>query len=267
MPQRGKALSKLLMAHTDDWFLDARLLLRQPARGHRIGTDALLLAAATPAAGRVCDLGSGIGAVGLALRMAGASSVVMVERDADFAACAGHNIAMAQQETTTTLVTVDLFDRKAVLKEAALADQGFDAVATNPPYDQVLRGRKSPSKLKQTAHAMQGGDLADWLTMAVRLLKDGGHLTLIHRADRLTDVLAAMPRRAGGIVIRPVQPKTDSAATRILVAATAGSRAPLILLPPLVLHTMDGGFTPEGEALHKGRAALSMQPGPMLQPR
>ncbi|MGL4637780.1 MAG: tRNA1(Val) (adenine(37)-N6)-methyltransferase [Beijerinckiaceae bacterium] len=253
------------MTLTDDWFLDGRLLLRQPAKGHRVGTDALLLAAATPALGRVCDLGSGVGAVGFALQMAGAESIVMVERDADFAACARHNISASTQDQQTTLVEVDIFNRKAVLREPALADQSFDAVATNPPYDQVLRGRKSPTKLRDTAHAMQGGTLTDWLAAAVRLLKDGGVLTMIHRADRLDDVLAAMPRRAGGLVVRPVQPKAGEAATRILVAATAGSRAPLALLPALVLHEADGTFAPEGALLHKGRAALSMQPGkPML---
>jgi tRNA1(Val) A37 N6-methylase TrmN6 len=263
MPQRDETP----MGMTDDRFWDGRLLLRQPAQGHRIGTDALLLAAATPARGRICDLGSGVGAVGLMLRMAGADAAVLVEREADFAACARYNIAVAQQQPATTVVEVDLFDRKAVLQHGALPDQSFDAVATNPPYDQVLRGRKTPSRLKHAAHAMQGGDLRDWLAMAVRLLRDGGQLTLIHRADRLSDVLAAMPVRAGAIVIRPVQPRIDAAATRILVSATAGSRAALTLLPPLVLHDAENSFTPEGEALHTGKAALGMRPGPMLVAR
>ncbi|MGL5117305.1 MAG: methyltransferase, partial [Beijerinckiaceae bacterium] len=77
---------------TEDAFLDGRLILTQPAKGHRIGTDALLLAAATDARGRVCDLGAGIGAVGLALRLAGTEDVVLVEREPVFLACAEVNI-------------------------------------------------------------------------------------------------------------------------------------------------------------------------------
>jgi tRNA1(Val) A37 N6-methylase TrmN6 len=75
-----------------------------------------------------------------------------------------------------------------------------------------------------------------------------------------------MPGRAGGIAVRPVQPGAADAATRILVQATAGSRAPPALLPPLVLHGADGRFTPEAELLHKGRAVLSMRPGVVVVP-
>jgi tRNA1(Val) A37 N6-methylase TrmN6 len=268
--------------YSDDWFLDGRLLLRQPVKGHRIGTDALLLAAITPHSGRVCDLGSGVGAIGLALALRGNTRAVLVERNPVFSGYARHNVLIAQTknkgavnqaemrgemrgEMRADVIEADVFDRRAFLQEPLLCDQGFDAVATNPPFDQVLRGRKSPSELKTAAHAMDGGSLADWLKVAVRLLKDGGVLTLIHRADRLGDVLSAMPVRAGGLVVRPVLPLADQAATRILVQATAGSRRPLTLLAPLVLHHADGRFTADAEALHKGRARMLMHPGPLVE--
>jgi hypothetical protein len=56
-------------ALTDDAVLGGRLKLYQPARGHRVGHDAILLAASTAAAaGDVAvDLGAGVGAAGLAL--------------------------------------------------------------------------------------------------------------------------------------------------------------------------------------------------------
>lgn len=243
---------------TEDAFLDGRLMLRQPPRGHRIGTDALLLAAASPAAGRICDLGSGVGAVGLALALRGAREVALVEREAQFAALARVN---AVPFPGAVVAELDLFDRKAVLASPHLADQSFDAVATNPPYDQSLRGRRSPSPLKLAAHAMTGGGLGDWMRAAARLLRDGGVLTLIHRADRLADVLDSMPRRLGGVAVRPVAPAASASATRIIVAATAGSRAPLAVLAPFVLHGADGRFTPEAEAAHRGRGLIAMSAG------
>ena len=248
-------------AFSDDWFLDGRLLLRQPVKGHRVGTDALLLAAITPAQGRVCDLGSGVGAIGLALALDGTNQVVLVERDPVFADHARHNITLAGLGEQVRLVQTDVFDRKAFLQQPELADQSFDAVATNPPFDQALRGRASPSPLKQAAHAMQGGNLTEWLKAGARLLKDGGVLTLIHRADRLADILQAMPRRLGGVTILPVQPLAEQVATRLLIAATAGSRAALTLLPPLILHGRDGCFMPDIEQVHQGRAAISMRTG------
>lgn len=251
---------------TDDRFLDGRLLLRQPVEGHRIGTDALLLAAATPATGRICDLGAGVGAVGLALALRGSATVVLVERHPVFAACAAYNIEVGGFSERVSLSDADVFQRRTFVVDGRLADQSFDAVATNPPFDQSLRGRRSPSDLKRAAHAMQGGALADWLKSAARLLRDGGVLSMIHRADRLNDILAAMPSRLGGLAILPVLPRADEAATRLLIRATAGSRAALTLLPPFILHGSDGAFTPAARQIHEGRAALSMRPGPQVVP-
>jgi tRNA1(Val) A37 N6-methylase TrmN6 len=242
---------------TDDLFLGGRLLLTQPARGHRLGTDALLLAAAAPAAGRVADVGAGAGLVGLALARRGAREAVLIERDPVFAVCAERNATRAALPGTT-VARVDIFRRRDVLRMPALADQSFDGVATNPPYDQSIRSRRTPSPLKLAAHAMEGGTLADWMAACVRLLKDRGVLTLIHRAERLGDVLAALPRRAGAVAVRPVQPTATEPATRILVQAVAGSRAPLRLLPAFVLHGMDGAFTPEAAAVHLGEATIPM---------
>ncbi len=233
-------------------------MLRQPAKGHRLGTDALLLAAATRAEGRIADVGAGAGLVGLVLARRGAGDVVLIERDVVFADCARLNLERAALPRVS-LAEVDLFDRKAILAHPALADQSFDAVSSNPPYDQTIRSRRSPSPLKVAAHTMDGGTLAEWLSACMRLLRDGGTLTLIHRADRLADLLEAMPRRAGGLRLRPVHPTIDQPASRILVRATAGSRAPLALLPPFILHGSGGGFTPEAEALHRGRAEIAMQ--------
>jgi tRNA1(Val) A37 N6-methylase TrmN6 len=256
------------MAFTDDLFLGGRLSLRQPLAGHRVGTDALLVAAITPAKGRVCDLGAGVGLIGFALMLAGAEEAVLVERDPVFAACAEANLKTFGEMAgygPARLAQIDLFDRKAVLGSGLLADQSFDAVVTNPPYDQSLKGRRTPRPLRLAAHAMAGGTLEGWLRMAARLLKHGGTFAMIHRADRIADVLAVLPARLGGVVLRFVQPRSDQAATRVLLTAVAGSRAALMVLPPLVLHEDAGGFTPQALALHEGRARLRMQPGPLIQ--
>lgn len=248
-------MSPASTACTEDAFLAGRLLVRQPARGHRLGTDALLLAAAAGAQGRVADVGAGAGLVGLALALRGAAETVLLERDPVFAACAAHNIHHAGLPGVS-LAEVDLFLRRDIRAVSALADQSFDHVATNPPYDQSIRSRRTPSALKLAAHAMAGGTLADWLAACIRLLKDGGTLTLIHRADRLPEVLAALPRRAGGVSVRPIHPRSGEPASRILVRALAGSRAPLRMLPGFVLHDGEGAFTPDSARVHRGEEAI-----------
>src|SRR6476469_7207532 len=81
---------------TDDAVLGGRLVLRQPRSGHRVGHDAILLAAATEAggAGDAVELGAGVGAAGLALahRTAGLR-VTLVELDPALGALAEHNAA------------------------------------------------------------------------------------------------------------------------------------------------------------------------------
>jgi tRNA1(Val) A37 N6-methylase TrmN6 len=82
-------------------------------------------------------------------------------------------------------------------------------------------------------------------------------VVMIHRADRLGDILAGLAPRAGSVRIRPVQPHADEPAKRVLVKAVRGGRAPLVLLPPLVLHARGGAkHTAEADAILQGEAAL-----------
>ena len=98
---------------------------------------------------------------------------------------------------------------------------------------------------------------AGTVIVTVVLGAPGGTLALIHRADRLADVLAGLGGRFGAVAIRPVYPRAEAAATRIVVTARKGSRAPLALLPALVLHDAQGRFTAEAEALHRGQTFLA----------
>jgi len=89
-------------------------------------------------------------------------------------------------------------------------------------------------------------------------VREGGTITLIHRADRLADILALLADKAGSFQVRPVHPYADEPAKRVLVRAVKTGKAPLRLLPALVLHARDGGkHTPEAEAILRGRGELA----------
>src|SRR3954466_10614690 len=80
---------------TDDAVLGGRLRLKQKKKGHRVGHDAILLAAAVPArAGDwAVEFGAGVGAAGLALAMRVPEvEVTLAELDPELAAIAGENI-------------------------------------------------------------------------------------------------------------------------------------------------------------------------------
>src|SRR5688572_25005148 len=95
-PRRRIAPGGAVSALTEDTLLDGRVRLIQPARGHRAGTDAVLLAAAAPleAGDRVVDAGAATGAVGLMLARRASIRVVLVERDPGLAELCRRNLAL-----------------------------------------------------------------------------------------------------------------------------------------------------------------------------
>jgi tRNA1(Val) A37 N6-methylase TrmN6 len=237
-----------------DAFLGGLLRLHQPPRGaHRAGTDAVLLARllAPAASDRLCDIGAGTGAVGL-----GCAALVpglrptLVERDPDLVEQARANAALNRIEAR--IIAADVLAPAAERRARGLLPDSFDLVLTNPPFFAAGSHRASPQSGRAAAHTFADGSLEAWIRACTAILRPGGRLGLIHRADALTTCLDALKGRYGGLAIRPVHARAEAPAIRILISATKGSRAAPSLLAPLVLHGPEGGFTPEAEALHRG---------------
>lgn len=238
-------------------FLGGRLRLRQSARGHRVGTDAILLAAATPARteGLVLDVGAGVGAVGLsAALIAPAAKIGLVEIDPGSCVLARENIVENGLEARVGVYEADLLAASSRL-QAGLGNERAEVVLTNPPYLLPSRARVSPDPARARAHVSAAG-LEPWTRACLALLRPGGTFVMIHRADALADCLESIGSRLGGLAVLPVAPKAEIPAIRILLRGVKGSKAPLTLLPPLVLHGADGKFTPEAEAIHRGERGL-----------
>lgn len=228
---------------TEDGFLGGKLTLRQPRAGHRAGHDAILLAAAAePAASsataRVADLGSGIGAAGLALaRRVGAVDLTLVEIDPALAALAHDNAA--RNAILARAVVLDVAGSAASFAAAGLHPDSFDLVLTNPPFNAAARHQASPDDARKTAHHAPAGTLDAFVHAARRVLRPGGRLVLIWRAEALGEVLGALSRGFGGVAVLPVHPRQEAPAIRVLVGAVKGAHAPFRLLPGLNLDEAD----------------------------
>jgi len=240
---------------TEDAVLDGRVRLRQPARGYRAGVDAALLAAACDArpGERVVEAGCGTGAALLAAAVRRPEArFVGVERDPGAAALARENVALNGLSERVEILEGDVADRSSPLSQAA-----FDAALANPPFFDDPGALRAPSPSRRGAWIAEEG-LAAWTGFLVKSVREGGTITVIHRADRLADLLAALAPRAGSFQVRPVHPFADEPAKRVLVRAVKAGRAPLKLLPPLVLHEREGGkHTAAAEAILRGRAELT----------
>ncbi|PRY24292.1 tRNA1(Val) A37 N6-methylase TrmN6 [Aliiruegeria haliotis] len=227
-------------ALTRDDYLGGRLSLWQPARGYRAGIDPVLLAAACPAkAGEsILELGCGVGTAALCLSVRVPDlRITGVERQADMAALACRNAS--ETGAHFQVVTADI----ATLPDA-VKQQSYDHVIANPPFFLRSESHASPHPAREAA---MGEDtaLATWMDVAARRLKPKGWLTLIHRTERLADLLCDLGT-LGSVQIQPLQPRPGREANLILLRARKNGRAPLRLHPPVTLHTGEKHVT-DGE--------------------
>ena len=222
---------------TEDAFLGGQLRLRQLKSGHRAGHDAMLLAAATPArpGDRVADFGAGVGAAGLAVarRVAGID-LVLLEIDATLASLARANAAANAIAAEVIVLDVEL--AAGAFAAAGLPPDSVDVVLMNPPFNDPARHRASPDKAREIAHVATAVTLEVWIHAARRILKSGGVLTLIWRADGVAEVLAALGRGFGSLAILPVHGDASMPAIRVLIGAIKGGKAPAQIYAALLLN-------------------------------
>ena len=233
--------------------LGGRVKVMQPAKGYRIGMDGALLAAACAGLnprGRALELGCGAGGALLSLQARCPDLVLTgIEREPVYAVLAQDNSGL--NASSAGIIEGDIGKG---FKTFGLAR--FDLVFSNPPYFDDPNLLRAPHEAKRPAWIADDG-LAAWLDFALAAVRDGGDIVFIHRADRLGDLLAGLAPKAGSFIVRPIQPFAGKEAKRVLVRAQRLGKAPLRLLPPLVLH--DGGerkHTPEVETILRGEAVL-----------
>ncbi len=238
-----------MTGYTEDGFLDGRLKLRQPRDGFRAGLDAVMLAAAVPAEPhQTClELGAGVGTASLCLASRTGCRVHGIEIDPALAALATQNAALN-----------GLGERVCFECGNALEPRSgtFDHVFCNPPFH-GSGGQTSPNA--QRARALEDrGVLQDWVRSGVERVASKGSFTLIIRADRLDEVLAALP--AAGVYMLPLLPRAGEAPKRIIVQWREGAHTPPSRLSGIVLHRSDGRYTPEADAILRDAASLRIAP-------
>lgn len=239
---------------TEDLVLDGRVRLRQPAKGYRAGLDAALLAAACDAVAGARVIEAGCGGGGALLAAAARRPGVRftgVERDPKALAFARENIALNAMQGQVEAVAGDVG-----LRFSALDLAPFDAAMANPPFFDDAGALRGPAAERRQAWLSDDG-LEAWIAFLSKAVREGGTITLIHRADRLADILGLLAAKSGSVQVLPVQPFCDQPAKRVIVHAVKTGKAPLKLLPALVLHDRgQAKHTARVEAILRGQAAL-----------
>ena len=241
---------------TEDRILGGQLVLRQPAAGYRVGIDPVFLAAAAPdrAEGLALDLGCGVAAAALCLaRRQPALRVVGLEIQTALAALGADNATLNHLADRVRILPGDL-----LRPPSGIAAGAFDLVLANPPFHAAGQASVPIEASRAQGHMEGEADLATWIDRALTFATARGVLVMIHKPERLREILQSIEGRAGDITVFPLWPGVGRSARRILVCATKGSSAPMTLRPGLVLHDADGRYSLEAEAVLRGGAGLEV---------
>ena len=241
---------------TRDDFLGGKVTAWQPARGYRAGVDAVFLAASCPAVAgeHVLELGCGVGVASLSLlaRVPGTTGVgvELQPRYAELARRNAHDCDLPFQVVAANIA--DLPDE--------VRQRQFHHVMFNPPYFDRHRRRLAHDKGREAALS-EVTPLKIWIETGIKRLRPRGMLTLIHRTERLAEILSHLNPRIGSIAVEPLAARQGRDSHLVIVRAQKDGRAPFILHPPMILHAAaqherDGvDYTPKvAEILRKGAA-------------
>jgi tRNA1(Val) A37 N6-methylase TrmN6 len=247
---------------TEDAFLDGRLTILQPEKGYRAGIDAVFLGAAIPAqeGETVFEAGAGVGVASLCLLSRCPDiHVTGMEVNARYAMMCEENAKRNGLGQSMKVIHADVKD--AMRKELAHMPQHgtFNHAFANPPYFEDGKVTQSPSLLKASAHSFGPDDLELWIKVMYSMVGLRGTVTLIHRAETLGKILTAMEEKLGDIRVAPLYARDGTAASRVIVQGVRGSKAPMQLLPGLILHGDGNSFTPDAEAVLRSGAAWRLR--------
>ena len=215
----------------------------------RPGTDSFLLSSLprlNPGM-RVCDLGCGTGLLGLLL-LQRQPELHVSGMDIQAAAVSLANRAAAENGLSgrADFRVGDLRQSRVLFPAGS-----FDLVVCNPPYYPVGSGKTAAQPARRQARAETDASLPEICAAAAGLLRWGGKFCLVHKPERLGDVVCAL--REGGMELkrlRFVHPRAGAAPSLLLAEGCRGGRPGVQIEPPLLLQTEDGAPSPELDVIY-----------------
>lgn len=233
---------------TEDRILDGRAILLQPKNGFRAAIDPILLAASVPAdpGDQVLDVGSGSGAATIALlaRVQGIS-VTGMDVQPGLVAMATRSASRNDFDALARFIHVDI-----ARPNAAINAMMFDHVMSNPPFLPADGGQRPRDPARALATLESTADLKAWIEFMDARLRDRGTLSIIHRTDRVPEIIDALGDGYGDLKVMACVPVDDGRAVkRSIVQAVKGAPSSEITQGRLVLHSANGDYTEAAQAI------------------
>ncbi len=235
-------------------FFDGNIIITQPDKGYRAGTDAILLASAIKAKPdeHILELGCGTGIVMLLAAWHNKNTYFTgLEKSAEMLELARQN---SQNNANIDIIAGSI---RQIPKDWHLK---FDQVIANPPYFDDRRAVRM-SKAKEPSFVNKKGlTLDDWIEAMLLALKPRGTGVIIYRADGLEKIMHLLYGKAGMIRVLPIHSYADQPAKRVLVKFRKGVKSESAILPGLVMHERgsEQRYTKTADDILQGRAIIDM---------
>ena len=248
----GRRVEKqAIMKSQHTTLLDGRVSLTQSQDGLRASMDSVLLASVVTAKveNHILDMGCGAGSVGLCVneRLSDLSlSVYGLDVQENM-------LDIARQNAVENGLNAQHYRVGDVSNKKIFEAETFNHIVMNPPYYEDGERLQSPDPARETAFT---GDLDIWIGSATHWLKHGGSLSLIHRADKLDDILKCLYGRYGAIEIWPVHSKVDEPAIRVIVKGVRNRKTRLKIHPAIILFDENGKQSAQATSILRDGAGI-----------
>lgn len=239
--------------------LRGQLKLLQPAKGFHASTDTVFLAAAAQSAvkerHKVLDIGCGVGSVGLIITLKNKNnSLIGLDIQQDLIDICHQNATLNNLSDRCQFFCGNLKTEKTV------PDNYFNLVVMNPPYQEGGRHTPSPRLNKALSHGEEasGTTLEDWLKYSHKKLKQGSELFIIHRADRLDEIIRGLTQRRwfGSLVVWPLHSYEGEPANRVIIRARKERYAPIVIKAGIIMHEKGGRYTKQAADILDGKSVI-----------
>lgn len=234
------------IVNDDETLEDLRLgglFLIQKRDAFRFGMDAVLLAnfIRCKPGERIVDLGTGTGVIPVILAAkTQAERITGIEIQPEIADMAQRSVAGNGLGDRVEILAMD------IRESAKRLGPGYEAVVTNPPYTRTGSGLVNPSEKKAIARHEILCTLSDVIEAAASLLKFHGEFYMVHRPDRLCDIMAEMRKRElEPKELKLVCPRLGDPASLVLIKGINRGNPGMKLLPPLYIYNSFGNYSNE----------------------
>ncbi|GIP24852.1 tRNA1(Val) (adenine(37)-N6)-methyltransferase [Paenibacillus sp. J22TS3] len=205
--------------------------------------DAVLLArfAAVPKHGRILDLCTGNGVVPLLLSTRTEAQIEGIEIQERLADMADRSVRMNGLESQIKIRHGDL--RGLPNQEGPGA---YHAITVNPPYMPLQKGDIKLNIHQAIARHEIHCSLEELMQASMRLLRNGGKFSMVHKPQRLGEIITLMKKyRLEPKLVRFVHPRQHLEANMVLIEGIRDGKPDMRILPPLVVYQENGEYCPE----------------------